>query len=101
MRSALVVLGVLAAFVFGCAPTKQARSMETSGFLGNLYPSMHKGDEGEALLVYRNPKIKTIPHGTYKKILLDHAQVWVLPTTDVERQKETQHVADLLYSLAY
>ena len=85
----------------GCAPTKQARSVETSGFLGDLYPLMHKGLEGEALLVYKNSTVATIPRGTYTKILLDHAQVWGPPTTDATRQKEAQHVADLLYGHVY
>lgn len=85
----------------GCAPTKQARSVETSGFLGDLYPLMHKGSDGEALLIYRNPIAASIPRGTYKKVLLDHAQIWGPPTTDATRQKEAQHVADLLYGLAY
>lgn len=87
--------------LLGCAPTKQARSVEASGFLGDLYPLMHKGSEGEALLVYKNPSVTRIPRGTYKKVLLDHAQVWGPPTTDATRQKEAQHVADLLYGLVY
>lgn len=85
----------------GCAPTKQARSVEPSGFLGDLYPSMHKGSEGEALLIYKNPAAANIPRGTYTKMWLDHAQVWGPPTTDPARQKEAQHVADLLYGLVY
>ncbi|MEP6957509.1 MAG: DUF3313 domain-containing protein [Nitrospirota bacterium] len=85
----------------GCAPTKQARSVETYGFLGDLYPLMHKGSEGEALLVYKNPTVAAIPRGTYTKLLLEHAEIWGPPTTDATRQKEAQHVADLLYSLAY
>ncbi len=96
----LVVL-VLTTLLIGCAPTKQARSVETSGFLGDLYPLMHKGEKGEALLLYKNPKVATIPRGTYKKMLLDHAQVWGPPTTDVTRQKNAQHIADILYGLAY
>ena len=48
----------------GCAPTNQARSVEPSGFLGDLYPLMHKGAEGEALLLYRNAKVDSIPRGT-------------------------------------
>lgn len=87
--------------LWGCAPTKQARSVETSGFLGDLYPLMRKGSEGEALLVYKNPRVAMIARGTYTKILLDHAQVWGPPTTDPTRQKEAQHVADLLYGLVY
>ena len=85
----------------GCAPTKQARSVETYGFLGNLYPLMHKGEEGEALLLYKNPKVATIPRGTYKKMFLDHVQVWGPPTNDPARQTNAQHVADILYGLTY
>lgn len=85
----------------GCAPTKQARSVETSGFLGDLYPLMHEGSDGEALLIYRSPAVTTIPRGNYTKILLDHAEIWGPPTTNATRQKEAQHVADLLYGLVY
>ncbi len=84
-----------------CAPTKQARSMETSGFLGTLYPLMHEGNDEEALLIYKNPKIATIPQGTYKKMLLDRVQVWGQPVLDKDRQADAQKVADLLYALAY
>jgi len=98
MRSSKIIASCCAILLlWGCAPTKQARSVETSGFLGDLYPVMQKGGEGEALLVYRNPAVAAIPRGTYTKILLDHAQVWGAPTTDATRQKEVQHVADLLY----
>ncbi|WHZ13932.1 MAG: hypothetical protein OJF52_000767 [Nitrospira sp.] len=96
-----VLLATLIMPLSACSPTKQARSVETSGFLGTLYPMMHKGDEDEALLIYRNPKVATIPRGTYKKMLLDRAQVWGEPTTDADRQEKAQKVADLLYSLAY
>jgi hypothetical protein len=87
--------------LLGCAPTKQARSVEPSGFLGDLYPLMHKGAEGEALRLYRNPAVANVPRGTYTKIWLDHAQVWGPPTTDATRQKEAQHIADVLYGLVY
>jgi hypothetical protein len=32
---------------------------------------------------------------------LDHAQIWGPPTTDATRQKEAQHIADVLYGLVY
>ena len=84
-----------------CHPTKQARSVEPSGFLGNLTPLMHKGEEGEALLLYRNPKIETIPQGTYIKIWLDRAEIWAEPTTNPARLAQSQNVANLLYALTY
>ncbi|SLM48688.1 putative Lipoprotein [Nitrospira japonica] len=93
----ILVVTLLAA----CSPTKQARSVDTSGFLGPIYPLMHKGEDGEALLLYKNPKVATIPRGTYKKMLLDHVQVWGPPTTDPDRQARAQKIADLLYTLAY
>lgn len=101
MWKASLALALLVALPVGCAPTKQARSVKTAGFLGDIYGSMHKGGDGEALLVYRNPKNATIPRGTYKKILLDHVQVWGPPTTDVTKQKNAQRVADLFYALLY
>ncbi len=97
---AILVLSLFVLLV-ACSPTKQARSVETTVFLGDLYPLMQKGEDGEALLLYKNPNLATIPRGTYKKMLLDHVQVWGSPTTNVERQKEAQQVADLLYSLVY
>lgn len=96
----IIVLGLLVCLV-GCAPTKQARSVETSGFLGDLYPMMRKGSDGEALLIYKSAKVAAIPRGTYTHVLLEHAEIWGPPTTDAKRQKEAQHVADLLYSLVY
>jgi hypothetical protein len=101
MPSLLSIVLLFLMLPANCSPTKQARSVETSGFLGDLYASMRQGGDGETLLVYRNPKIATIPRGTYKQMLLDHVQVWGPPTTDAARQKEAQQVADLLYTLAY
>ena len=43
-----LALLIMVALLVGCASTKQARSMEKSGFLGDLYPLMQKGKEGEA-----------------------------------------------------
>lgn len=101
LRFRSIVFFALILFLTACSPTKQARSVETSGFLGTLYPLMHKGEDGEALLIYKNPKVATIPRGTYKKMLLDHVQVWGPPTTDPDRQARAQKIADLLYTLAY
>ncbi len=100
-RSATIIVLSLVVFLVGCAPTKQARSVEASGFLGDLYPMMWKGGDGEALMVYRSAKVAAVPRGTYTRVLLDHAEIWGPPTTEAKRQMEAQHVADLLYSLVY
>ncbi|NGZ07793.1 MAG: DUF3313 domain-containing protein [Nitrospira sp. LK70] len=98
-----VALLIMVALLVGCASTKQARSMEKSGFLGDLYPLMQKGKEGEALLVYKNPRVALIPRGTYKKMLLEPVTMWGPPAVEQKTapQKELQAVADMLYSLMY
>jgi len=94
-------LALVAALLFGCAPTKQARSVETSGFLGDIYPKMRKGADDEGLLIYRSPKIALIPRGTYKKILLDPVQIWGEAANDPAKQKDMQHLANMLHGLLY
>jgi hypothetical protein len=37
-----------------CAQTQQAREVQSSGFLGTDYARLKEGNEGEALLVYKN-----------------------------------------------
>jgi hypothetical protein len=101
MRHYLMIGCVIGAVLVGCGPTKQARSVENSGFLGDLYSQMHKGQEGEALLVYRNPKAARIQRGTYTKILLDPVQVWGAASSSPENQRDLQQLADMLYSLVY
>lgn len=103
VRLSRVLLLVMVVLLAGCASTKQARSMEKSGFLGDVYPLMHKGEEGEALLLYKNPRVADIPRGTYKKMLIEPVTIWGPPASErnPSRQKELQHVADMLYSLTY
>ncbi len=100
-RSKVLAFSCILLLLAACAPTKQARSVEPSGFLGDLYPLLQRGGEGEALLIYKSPKVATIPRGTYTKIMLDHAELWGPPTTDPDRQKQAQHVADILFGLVY
>lgn len=94
---------LLLVVIAGCAPTKQAQSVEHYGFLGDLYPHMRKGEKGEALLVWKSPRIASIPRGTYKRILLEPVTIWGSPSValDAARQKELQNVANLIYHLVY
>jgi hypothetical protein len=93
----------MVALLVGCASTKQARSMEQTGFLGDVAPLLQKGKDGEALLVYKSPRLALIPRGTYKKMLLEPVTIWGPPAAEQNptRQKELQAVADMLYSLMY
>jgi len=87
----------------GCAATKQARSVERSGFMPELSPLMHKGAEGETLLLYRNPKVDSIRRGTYTKFMLDPVLVYRGPQTKMKGipQDQAQLMADTFYALIY
>ena len=95
----------------GCADTKQpnnwgplTKEIKGSGFLGDLYPKMHKGHETESELVYRSPKIENkAAFAQYTKILLDPVQLYAgvgskLPGTPKEQQ---EIIAKALYAQLY
>jgi len=92
------VLVLMIAVLAGCAASKQARNVGMSGFLGD-YSMLTKGEKGQELLRYNNPKAKW---ATYKKIILDPVMIWRdskirenIPEEDLQR------LADYLYSLLY
>ena len=94
---------VLISLLAGCAATKQARDVEQSGFLGDIYPKLREGKEGEALLVYKPDKINTARFSKYTKILLDPVTVWRGEESRKAGvpQEEIQVLADHFYSLLY
>lgn len=55
-----------------CSTTKQARSVKTSGFLGDYYSMLREGGKDEALLLYRNQNANI---ADYSKILLEPVQM--------------------------
>ena len=95
----LLIISILA----GCAATKQARDVDQTGFLGDIYPKLQKGKEGEALLVYKPYKPDKARFAKYTKILLDPVTVWRGEESRKEGapQKDIQIVADHFYSLLY
>jgi hypothetical protein len=71
--AALALCGALVAGLpSGCVSTYQAREAERSGFLGN-YSQMRPGKEGEALLVYKNPKAN---FKAYSKVMVDPVRAY-------------------------
>ena len=59
----------------GCAETRQHKGDDIkTGFLVDIYPKLKPGKEGEANLIYMNPKAKW---GSYDKIMLEPVSVWV------------------------
>jgi hypothetical protein len=84
--------------VMGCAGSKQARNVEMSGFLGD-YSMLTKGEKGQELLRYNNPKAKW---AAYKKIILDPVMIWRdSKILDNVPEEDLQRLADYLYSLLY
>ncbi|MCK9623035.1 MAG: DUF3313 domain-containing protein [Methylobacter sp.] len=58
----------------GCAPIKEARDVEESGFLRD-YSVLREGQAGEARKIYINPKYQETCR-TYDKILIDPVGIW-------------------------
>lgn len=98
-----ITMLALALILSGCAATKQARDVERSGFLKDLYPLMQDGEKYEALLVYRNPKVAAIPRGTYTKFMLDPVLVFRGAEAKMKGvpQEQAQAIADTFYALIY
>lgn len=103
MRLQGIIFVLLFVLLAGCASTKQARDVEQSGFLGDIYPLLHEGKEGEALLVYKPEHIDHAHAATYTKILLDPVTIWRGEESKMKglSQEELQALADHFYSLLY
>ncbi|MCH7615130.1 MAG: DUF3313 domain-containing protein [Nitrospinae bacterium] len=74
MKATQVLLTLLCVVLLSsCAQTRQARSVEKTGFLGD-YSMLREGGKGEALLVYRNPKVNWT---SYSKVMVEPVTVWL------------------------
>ena len=95
---ASVVLAAAAMLLAGCAASQQARDVQQSGFLGQDYERLRPGEEGEALLVYRNPEVDWT---SYDKIKLDPVTIWAGEDSEFEdfSQPQRQELADTLYTM--
>lgn len=73
----LLVLG-FSLSLSSCARTRQSRSVETSGFLGD-YSQLRKGEGKEAELVYINAKTD---FSKYDKVLIESVKIYANPGSD-------------------
>lgn len=76
----------------GCQGSRQARSVETSGFLED-YSQLQKGEGGQALLRYVNPGVN---FATYNAILLDPIKVYPSVGDSFLRQMSEEDLQKLL-----
>jgi hypothetical protein len=80
-----------------CAQTQQAREVQSSGFLGTDYARLKEGNEGEALLVYKNANVNL---AKYDKIHLDPVTIWMSGKSAFEgiSAEDRQRLADDFYN---
>jgi len=95
----LSIIIALTAGVFaisGCASTKQARSVEASGFLGD-YSQLAPGDEDEALQLYINP---SAAWASYDKIIIDPIRVYASADSGLgsASREELQAIVDYFHA---
>jgi len=94
VRMCGTVIAVLTAtlIVSGCAVTKQARSVEKSGFLGD-YSKLKSGEKDRSLLYYENP---AAVWPSYDKVLLDPVRVYTSPESGLGKvsREELQSIVN-------
>ena len=82
---ALVMIG-------GCATTRQTRTVEKTGFLGD-YSDLREGGSGEAQLVYIKPGARW---ATYDKIVIDPVTLWTSESIANVPPEDQQLLTDYL-----
>jgi hypothetical protein len=91
----LAVLGGLALSLAlaACSTTRQTRSVEPSGFLGD-YSELKKGEKDQAQLVYLNPKAD---FSKYNAIMIDSVTLWQSSETSKLSEEDQQMLTDFFY----
>lgn len=100
-RKVLLGLCILVMGIGGCAETRQVKGDDIqTGFLGPSSSLLKPGKEGEANLVYMNPKAKW---AQYDKIMLEPVSVWIGKGREAEGQggvippEDLKRLANLFY----
>jgi hypothetical protein len=97
MKNLLTLLTLASAMTLlvGCAATHQMGDVEKSGFLKD-YSMLKEGEDGEALLVYRNPDAD---FSKYDKILLEPIEIWRPKDSDLAdlSEEDVQYLGNHLY----
>ncbi len=95
-RFRIVMIASLVLALGACATTKQARKVETSGFLAD-YSMLKKGRKGEALLIYKSPDADL---SSYRKIMLDPVTIWKAEDSELNNipEEDLQRLADYLHA---
>jgi hypothetical protein len=84
---------VLSLALMACSTTRQTRSVETSGFLGD-YSQLVEGEGDQAQLGYVNPNAK---FSAYDAIIIDSVTLWDDSETSELSQEDQQMLTDFFY----
>jgi hypothetical protein len=97
-RVSVFILIVVMILMVGCARTKQATNTRQTGFLGDYYSQLQRGEAGEEILVYENPKANWT---AYDKVLLDPITAWRGEKFQKEgiQEEDIQTMIDNFYGL--
>jgi len=87
----MVWLMIMVAGIAGCAQTEQAKTVETTGFLGD-YSILQPGKEGEALLVYKNLQAD---FSIYQAVYVDPVIVLISKKSTVPQEELNRLASDL------
>lgn len=90
--SVSVLALVLLVTIGGCALTRQTRSVEKSGFLGD-YSNLREGESGEAQLVYIKPEVRW---AAYDKVVIEPVTLWTNESIENVPLEDQQLLADYL-----
>jgi hypothetical protein len=85
---------VLALLPTGCATTRQARSVEKSGFLGD-YSMLEEGKDDSALLLFVD---ESADWSVYDKVRIESVTIWTSDATKDIGSEEAQILSDHFYN---
>jgi len=90
--STILALTAFTLLINGCAVTKQAKRVETSGFISD-YTKLKPGKEDRSLLHYENPDASW---ADYDKVILDPIRVYASPKSGMGNvpREELQSIVD-------
>jgi len=92
MNNALYFLMIFALLCGGCTASKQAKSVDVHGFLGeDVYSKLQKGKEDQALMFYRNEKIDP---EKYSKVLIDPVLIYTPKGASSDEVTDQKHLAN-------
>lgn len=78
----------------GCAASRQTRSAETHGFLGD-YSQLGKDESGRASLIYINP---AVDWRSYSAVMIDSVTIWHSQKNSKLSDEDAQMLTDHFYA---